>query len=278
MASVTQRIGKIQQPRGGYVKPSWFTCIPLEDDYTLGEDNIHATVVGLAVDYLTRFMTGSDVEDAFEISRLGYKLRVHSLGLKVRWRDWLNGVSINHLLHSIKGLDDKSIIAACKAVTYDVWYRAGPYVASQSKNARHTNPDKMTIRNIRKMVKRALSFWDEFGPIVLDGFTFDGGYTHWVNSGDGDYLTQDTLWDFKVSKGKLTSKHTLQLLMYWIMGIHSGQTEFDGIQNLGVYNPRLNSIFLLPITKIPKEVIRTVEYDVIGYDEDDTVFNYIDWD
>ena len=36
-----------------------------------------------------------------------------------------------------------------------------------------------------------------------------GGYTYDVDRGDGDYLTEDTLWDYKVSKNKLTSKTTL---------------------------------------------------------------------
>ena len=75
------------------------------------------------------------------------------------------------------------------------------------------------------------------GSIIKDGFTFEpakpddkayekmiktgkgsyGGYTYTVESGDGDFLTADTLWDFKVSKSKPTNKHTLQLLMYLLL-------------------------------------------------------------
>ena len=48
-----------------------------------------------------------------------------------------------------------------------------------------------------------MKFWEDYGPIVKDGFTFEpNGYTEIVNSGDGDYLTADTIWDFKVSKSK----------------------------------------------------------------------------
>ena len=55
-------------------------------------------------------------------------------------------------------------------------------------------------------------------------FTFEPtGYTKIVNAGDGDFLTKDTLWDFKVSKSKIDRKQTLQILMYWIMGKHSGK-------------------------------------------------------
>ena len=113
-----------------------------------------------------------------------------------------------------------------------------------AKGADDINPDAETIQNIKIMVQRSVKFWEDYGPIVKDGFTFEpNGYTETVNSGDGDYLTADTLWDFKVSKSKPTNKHTLQLLMYWIMGQHSGQKIYKSIQNLGIFNPRLNEVF-----------------------------------
>lgn len=99
--------------------------------------------------------------------------------------------------------------------------------ALMAKGVDETNPNKDTIKNIRLMVERSVKFWNEYGPIIKDGFTFEpNGYTKTVDTGDGDYLTADTLWDFKVSKSKPTNKHTLQLLMYWIMGQHSGQDTY----------------------------------------------------
>ena len=167
MSSVTKRISEIKQPRGGYVKPSQFEIHKIDDGHILSEtENIHASVVGMAVDYLTRFAMGSELLEAFKIS----------------------------------------------CITFE-----------------------------------------------------PNGYTETVNSGDGDYLTADTLWDFKVSKSKPTNKHTLQLLMYWIMGQHSGQKIYKSIQNLGIFNPRLNEVYLLNVNTISKEIITEVERDVICY-------------
>ena len=60
MSSVTQRITKIKQPRGGYIKPSQFKLQKIDDGKILNEhENIHASVIGMAVDYLTRFIMGS---------------------------------------------------------------------------------------------------------------------------------------------------------------------------------------------------------------------------
>lgn len=92
-----------------------------------------------------------------------------------------------------------------------------------------------------------------------------GGYTYTVESGDGDFLTADTLLDFKVSKSKPTNKHNLQLLMYWIMGQHSGQDVFKGITKLGIFNPRLNTVYLLDMFKVSADTIKTVEKEVICY-------------
>ena len=278
MASVTGRISAIKQPRGGYIKPSEFDTIVMDDGVILNEvENVHSSVVGMAVDYLTRFITGTDIVDVFTVSMQG-AMMAEKLGVKKAM-----GIA-EKLLKGIKGLDDKSVINTCKLVTFDVWCR-NPLGAMMAKRYNETNPDKATVENIQILVKRSLAFFEKYGPIIKDGFTFEpvnpddkayekmiktgkgsyGGYTFTVDSGDGDFLTSDTLWDFKVSKSKPTNKHTLQLLMYWIMGQHSGQDVFKGITNLGIFNPRLNTLYLLDVSKISADIIKAVEADVICY-------------
>lgn len=260
MSSVTKRISEIKQPRGGYVKPSQFEIHKIDDGHILSEtENIHASVVGMAVDYLTRFAMGSELLEAFKISCMGAKMAEELFKQKNAMK------KASKLLAGIKAIDEKSITNACKLVTYDVCFR-NPMGAIMAKGADDINPDAETIQNIKIMVQRSVKFWEDYGPIVKDGFTFEpNGYTETVNSGDGDYLTVDTLWDFKVSKSKPTNKHTLQLLMYWIMGQHSGQKIYKSIQNLGIFNPRLNEVYLLNVNTISKEIITEVERDVICY-------------
>ena len=53
--------------------------------------------------------------------------------------------------------------------------------------------------------------------------------------------------------------------MYWIMGQHSERDEFKGIKKLGIFNPRLNVVYLYDIDNVPKEVIEEIERDVICY-------------
>ena len=204
--SVTQRISKISQPRGGYLNPKELERIELSSNKVLfEEENIHPSLVGLAVDYLTRYMLNKNVRKAFSISLVGAKL------------GYLDDVA-ERFLTKIKGLDDQSIIYACKLSGFDVIFRAG---IMGYKPVEDICPDEKTIHNIREMVTRSFTFFDNYGPITIDGFTFEGGYTSTVSSGDGDFLTKDTLWDFKVSSKEPTNKNTLQLLMYYVMGVHS---------------------------------------------------------
>lgn len=47
--------------------------------------------------------------------------------------------------------------------------------------------------------------------------------------------------------------------------MHSIYTEFASIQKLGIYNPRLNKVYLIDIDTIPIEIINEVSTNVIGY-------------
>lgn len=252
----TKRIDVIKRP-GRYMNKKSFTIIQREDSLTLNEsENIHASLIGLTVDYMTRFMMGTPKESAFSISLKG-TIRLDSSTLDKKQTVWKNAIK---LLESIKELDEKSIISACKLVGYDVCSRAG---IKNYKPVEEINPD--TIENIIIMINRSLSFWKEYGPITKDGFTFEGGYTDTICTGDGDYLTKDTLWDLKVLKSEPNSKHRLQLLVYYIMGMHSIHAEFKTIKKLGIYNPRMNKIYLIDIDTISSEVINEVSKEVIGY-------------
>ena len=139
MASVTTRINQIKQPRVGFIKPSDMTVEYQNDRVELNsEENVHASIVGMSVDYLTRFMNGAPLEDAFAISLRGAKM-AESFGIK---GSFTNAVK---LLHKIKGLDDTSINNACKLTTFDVWFRNTP-AAMMAKNYKETNPDKKLLK------------------------------------------------------------------------------------------------------------------------------------
>ena len=253
MVSVTQRIKQISQPRGGYLNPNEFEKKEFNDNELLKEENIARNLVGMVVDYLTRFMLEIPLEKAFKISLIGASL----IGKEE---------TAYELLTSIKGIDSKSIYNACKLVGFDVCFRAG---SDKYKDINTIEPDDNTINNIRIMVRRSILFFKKYGPVTKDAFIFEGGYTKIIDSGDGDFLTEDTLWDFKVSKNTPTSAHTLQLLVYYIMGTHSIHPEFKSVTKIGIFNPRTNCVYLKSISEIPKEIIEEISKNVIGYNNDE---------
>lgn len=251
MSSVTQRIKEIRQPRGGYINPKDFSVVHIDDGNILNPiENIHPTTIGCAVDYLTRFVLTNDLFSSFKVSILGAAMAGEM-------------TIAQQLLSRITGTDDKSIMSVCQLVQYDQVARAGIlFKMDFSRNI----PNKETIENIRIMVNRSIKFFEKYGPITKEGFTFEGAYTDKIDSGDGDFLTKDTLWDFKVSKDNIKSGHTLQLLIYYIMGLYSIHDEFEEIDKIGIFNPRLNNVYTLNVDTIPRETINNVKKVVIGID------------
>lgn len=250
MKSVTQRTKEVKQPTGGYINPKDFEIIELEDQIELtNEENINPGLVGLAVDYMTRFMSNGNIEEAFKISLMGAQ-KINEIN------------KAQKLLDNITGLDNESIINACKLCGYDVCYRAG---TAYFKNVDEINPDENTIYNIKVMIERGLKFFEKYGPVVQDGITFAGGYTSIVSAGDADFITNDTLWDFKVSKSNPTKDYTLQLIIYYLLGVHSYSCDFSNIKKLGIFNPRKNIVYQYEIKNISNEIIKEIETEVIGY-------------
>lgn len=72
MKSVTQRVKEIKQPRGGFLPISLFEAIDLNDGVNLyQEENVHSSIVGMAVDYLIRFLNTDFSWRAFRTSMIG---------------------------------------------------------------------------------------------------------------------------------------------------------------------------------------------------------------
>ncbi|ETP71515.1 hypothetical protein UYO_2542 [Lachnospiraceae bacterium JC7] len=255
MSSVTKIVDDIKQPRGGYLRTNYFAEEQLDDGEKLyGSETINAGLVGLAVDYMCRYLISTDKKKSFEISLRGAKI-IDSF----RKGEFLKA---EELLEQINGLDDESIKAACKLVGYDVCYRD---TIEDYKRSESIVADGYTVSNIRIMIERGLSFLQERGPVTSMGFTFEGGYSETVSSGDGDYLTHEGMWDFKTSGNAITSKETLQLLIYFLMGKHSGQDRYKDIKTIGFFNPRKNLVSWTDVSFIPQSTIDIVNREVIKY-------------
>ena len=247
---VTTRIRRVMQPENGWLPVCLFERTELDDSRLLyAQENIPPDAAGLAVDYLTRVMQGADPRDAFRVPLAGARL----VGRADR---------AERLLAGIRGLDVVAVRAACGLIDYDLASRRGP---AFWRPGRVRVPDGPTCWNVRRMVERSLRFFEAYGPVVWQDFSFEGAYTDRITAGDGDFLTRDTLWDFKVSRHEPNPTYTLQLLVYWRMGLHSVYPVYKDIRRLGFYNPRLNTVYLLDVSRISESLCNLVDRRVIGY-------------
>ena len=327
MVSVSQRVKQVKQPRGGYINPRTMEVrylgrdgVAAAVDHTV--ENVHSSLVGMAVDYLTRTALGTPAAEAFRVSVIGAgrlgddSLRVAQAlcqvvdGTKPRILALPGVQSARYMAANVKNPrwatdrevymapDDEAIEAAVKLASFDVITRAGMAAYNPAAN---TDPDRVTREHIAQMVGASLYFQWEYGPVLVNGFTMLGGYTKTVDTGDGDFVTVDTLWDFKVSANPPTKDHTLQLLIYWLMARRSDWNwrptwnwdhttpleewvdtwDLDDYLRkhrawpddllgptptyMGIYNPRLDAVYRLAVDSIPAEVINEIERDVIGY-------------
>lgn len=248
--SVTQRVKSVTQPRGGFIRPSDFVVDTYNDGNTLDMDtSISPAIVGMAVDYLTRFMTGTLAPEAFRISLLGATIAGED-------------DNAERLLRGVRGLDKKSVVNALRLAGYDVCYRAG---LRRYRPVSLIEPSEGDVHNVVTMVNRGIRFMNTVGPKVADGVTFPGGYTNIVTSGDADFVTRDTLWDVTTIKQGLDKNKILQIVMYWIMGKFSVHQCLQNLDYVGVFNPRVNKSYVLDMRTVDPAVIDTIETDVLCY-------------
>lgn len=294
MYSVTSRIRNIKQPWGGYIPVKWFKKERLYDKSLIlkPNENLHGSIIGLAVDYLFRYITTGNALTAFDISYNG-ALRLDAYREDIRFMNNLEDLNTeeslrfisltnetlileedryNRLIDGLKTLDDDiTIINACMLSGYDVLVRSSP-LHYRDISLRIPNAD--TIENIRLMVSSVLDYFKIHGPITNAGFTFESindnpsGYSDIVSTGDGDFLTKDTLWDLKVAKLAMTNRYALQIYMYYLMGLKTKHKEFLDIKNIGVVNPRANAVYTLSIDDIPDNIRNVISYGVIGHSLD----------
>lgn len=250
--TVTQRIRVIEQSEEGYIPISKFSVKKYEDFCQLHyKENITANYVGLAVDYLTRFYVTKNIEEAFDISMLGAKILREEYGMESEYQKCLG------LLEKIQQGD---VFSAVQLVAYDEVYRAGIIDIPKLE------ADKLTIENIKIMVNRGVRFLKHCGKEIKSGLDFEGGYTDVVVNGDCDYLTENALIDFKVIRGEMTTNYSLQILMYYLMGLRSEhKKDFEKVKWLSLFNPRKNIVYFVNVKKISESVIEEVSRKVIGY-------------
>lgn len=281
-ASVTGILANIKQPRGGYLPLSNFDIESHCDDLrVVGDYNIAPSLVGLAVDYGTRIALGNDIEETFEVATVGAGM----VGASDVAESLIADIDAAALESG--EIDEKSVVSLCKLSGFDSAFRAG---ASAYRPVSEINPDRQTIADIGNLILRTKAFFDASAEPVIAGFTFEGAYTDDAGASDGDYICGDTLWDLKVSKNEPTIKNTMQVLLYYLMGLRSSKDEFKAVTRIGLFNPWLQKSWSISVLDLDESFLSMVENDILGYmprharpsvnwanEGSRTIYEVIDW-
>lgn len=257
MSTVTNRVGQIKK-QSRFLKLSDFEKNYFEDGLNLSDDaSISAQLIGTVVESLSEFLLGQDKNEVFKEAAFG----LHLLNKTGQGNDESTMGDILELLSNIKGLDKESIQYACLLSNYELYYRSAYYVPLSIESI-----NDETISNIQILVNRTVKYFSENTTFVTSGVTFEGAYNDVIQKGDMDILTEDGLWEIKVKKSHIQTKDSLQLLTYYVLGLHSDNKEmFTKLNKIGVFNPRLNLAYIVNISDIAQETIYNVEKEVIGY-------------
>ena len=124
-------------------------------------------------------------------------------------------------------------------------------------------PDEHTIENIREMVNRSLRYFQHQAKLVNVGDRLSVKYKEDNIYGDYDYLTDDSLIDMKVLSKKIANKYTLQIILYWILGMKSKKKLFSNVRYLKFYNPRLNVEYSFDLDDLTPEILKPILEEVL---------------
>ncbi|RVU73114.1 MULTISPECIES: hypothetical protein [Lactobacillus] len=230
-------------------------------------EQIDAPLAGTVIDYLTRLVIGQDVttfdslENYFQSKELS-KL-IH------KWKGYVKSGTITIDNLSLDKL--RYIIQIC---TYEQQFRNGHPERTKIPLDRI---DENTLTNFKIMLKRADNFFKRYGYPKMNQFTCVIGNSDIINDeyklmqdnievldgvifGDGDYISDMSLIDFKAyNTSKSSPSWTKQLLMYYI-GLQQEQLSDHGIEksNLKIlvdYNPRYDKAFEYDLSLLQKSDI-----------------------
>ena len=241
MAFVTYRCyGFDTEPSGGSLEPRLFKAERMGGEKIPEKgSNRYRAIVSDAVWHLVDIASGTGPHDSF--SRALEEARMKG-----------EGEDAEAMVQWIKGTDDGSIVNVCRLCMYE----CGGLITGRAMN-----PGTAMIQQIREMAESGGRFLEKHGPKTASGFSFGQGYADDLASDPWVFTTEDTLWLLDTSPS-LKEKTTLSVLVHYLLGRRYAP-EIRAVKKLGVYNPRLDTAYTMPVSDVPREVMASVESEYV---------------
>ena len=283
MCCVTDIIKTIDQPYGGLLPLSKFRENRIPDPYGTLSCTMWPIYVGKTVDTTLHLLIGKEPEKVFQEAMHGYNVRVNALTHKymtpgetvddaeiyIRSLDIQNHVDAEHMINVIKDAVASDDVVTVLNETfgllqYEEWCTKLNEKYQWATLDKHVIPvPKGDMKKLYTMVYRTLKWLQRYDYTVEDFKFYPDGYTDVVKYGVGDFICNDIMFDVKCTKNKPTTQNTLQILVYYCMGLRSNNKLYRGIKKIGLYSPVSNTEWIMDASDIPKESIDYVNM-IIG--------------
>lgn len=229
------------------------------------EESLKPTLLGTLIDYLTRIVIYKDLKAFDFIKNTKNKKLIQQLKKDFKDIDYTQ-------------LTQENIKLVTRLCLFEHSFRGNEYIDPLKENI---EINTLTCDHIKIMLNRANNFFNKFGHPVLTQYkcsitTSLKEKTYVEVYGDGDYLLQDALVDFKVSKNGPTQDYVRQLLIYYIglveKDLKKKKVKREEIKYLIIFNPRLDMFYKLDLESISEaslgEVNKNIGLELLKIKED----------
>lgn len=226
-----------------------------KSDLQEGEESLKPTLMGTLIDYLTRIVIYKDLKAFDFIKNTKNKKLIQQLKKDFKDIDYTQ-------------LTQENITLVTRLCLFEHSFRGNEYIDPLKENI---EINTLTCDHIKTMLNRANNFFNKFGQPVLTQYkcsitTSLKEKTYVEIYGDGDYLLQDALVDFKVSKNGPTQDYVRQLLIYYIglvgKDLKKKKVKREEIKYLIIFNPRLDMFYKLDLESISKASLGEVNKNI----------------
>lgn len=226
-----------------------------KSDLQEGEESLKPTLMGTLIDYLTRIVIYKDLKAFDFIKNTKNKKLIQQLKKDFKDIDYTQ-------------LTQENIKLVTRLCLFEHSFRGNEYIDPLKENI---EINTLTCDHIKTMLNRANNFFNKFGQPVLTQYkcsitTSLKEKTYVEIYGDGDYLLQDALVDFKVSKNGPTQDYVRQLLIYYIglvgKDLKKKKVKREEIKYLIIFNPRLDMFYKLDLESISEASLGEVNKNI----------------
>lgn len=266
------RASMVHQPTNGFIKLADFKQTSLNSDsYNFKSETLGPNTFDIAVNCLAKIEL-SKLEPEYSI----IDIAVHALSnaTLIDQTDTVN----NLIAHIHPGLDDNSVANVIRLIKYinyaDKYIKLANGTDEIELAMQHQLEQKLTnkipgstIANVKTMVKRVLRLFDIYKSFVASDIDLYNNSARIIHHGKCEYLSEDTIWSITKGNTKSSQKLTLELLIEYLMGMHSKKEQFESVKYLGIYNYRADTVYRLEISQIDPDIIDEVNTSIIGYDK-----------